>query len=455
VPRAVRRPHRAVGRRGITDRRESDGSRGAGVTDVTARSPELGQFDGTKRARLPARLGPQLPEHRLPRPSAPDSDAAPDRAPDAARETPARTASKPSAGASAARASQRASARQDAAGVADAVPLDEYVRIMRSQALRRPEVRPADMERAFEGVVLDAQVIDRLGIALNAARPILVHGPDGAGKTFVAERLARALRDDVLVPRAVAIHGEVVRIFDPLVHVALGEGPRGWMRVRRPIVRVGAELTPAALDLHPSRVPLQLAAAGGVLFVDELGRQRAPVAAIAAPLLAAAERGGIAITLKSGRREILPFTARVVFASALPLAMIEQSGIRSALGAVIPVGAMPEPQYVELIESIAAARGVESEPAGVYRLLTLHRETGRGLLAGTAAALVGAIADRARYVGEPAVLSTACIDWAWCERFGATPAIASPTMPPPRTAGARRRDMRLVVSRKSTEPTEG
>ena len=173
------------------------------------------------------------------------------------------------------------------------VPLAQYAAYLRAHQLAVPRTATRDRVReACRHLVLSDRVIDSLGPAVNAGHSLFVYGPPGNGKTVIAQSIRNLLDGDVAIPHAIAVEGQIIRIFDPVVHEPLAieepesliaAGPtedRRWVRCRRPLVTVGGELTLDALELSYLpvsgfyRAPLQALANGGVLVIDDFGRQR-------------------------------------------------------------------------------------------------------------------------------------------------------------------------------------
>jgi len=178
------------------------------------------------------------------------------------------------------------------------VPLTKYAQVARAQTIHKRSVTQEAMRTAFEDVVLDEQMLDRLGPALNSGRAIFLYGPAGTGKTYISQRLCRLFRHPTLIPHAIAIDESTVQVFDPLVHKQLrlrpssnnlklekGHDPR-FVVCERPVVITGGELTTEMLEVHynPStrlyEAPLQLKANNGMFIIDDMGRQKVSPAAV-------------------------------------------------------------------------------------------------------------------------------------------------------------------------------
>ncbi|MEE8450635.1 MAG: AAA family ATPase, partial [Thermoguttaceae bacterium] len=171
------------------------------------------------------------------------------------------------------------------------VSLEDYVASVHAQSLTKQHPTADDLRRAFADLVLNPQILDRLGPAINSGRGLFLFGPPGNGKTSIAERMTEAFGREVWIPRALGIDGEIVRVFDPVNHEEVpteSDGglydkrkiDRRWVRIRRPTIIACGELTMSQLEVTIntstgiSEAPLQLKSNCGTLVIDDFGRQR-------------------------------------------------------------------------------------------------------------------------------------------------------------------------------------
>lgn len=155
------------------------------------------------------------------------------------------------------------------------VNLIDYIASVNRQSLTRVHPSVEDLNKAFEDLLMNKKMLSRLGPAINSGRGLFLFGAPGNGKTSVAERITRAFGDSIWIPRSLSIDGEIVRLFDPSVHEVMPiekhEGlfdhrqiDRRWIRVRRPTIIAGGELTMDSLEVTLNRstgiseAPLQL-----------------------------------------------------------------------------------------------------------------------------------------------------------------------------------------------------
>jgi predicted ATPase with chaperone activity len=213
------------------------------------------------------------------------------------------------------------------------VSLSDYVHRVRAQSVRQVNVGAPDVDRAFEALVLTADMRKQLGIAILSGTSIVLYGPSGTGKTAIAERIPDVYQGGVWIPHAIEIDGQIIMVYDPIVHQQIvREVPRGsdnrWVLCERPRVTVGGELTIEMLDLqfNPTSgvyvAPLQMKSNNGVLIVDDFGRQRVPPETLLNRWIVPLDRKIDFLTLRGGRKFEMPFDSLVVFSTNLDAAAV-------------------------------------------------------------------------------------------------------------------------------------
>ncbi len=213
------------------------------------------------------------------------------------------------------------------------VSLEDYVRSVHDQGVHRAEVCAADVERAFEPLVLSQEMRKQLGVAILSGTSIVLYGPSGTGKTAIAEHIGDVYQGDVWIPHAVEIDGQIITVYDPMVHkrvdhVAPPQTDRRWVLCERPRVTVGGELTIEMLDLqfNPTSgmyvAPLQMKANNGVLIIDDFGRQRVPPEVLLNRWIVPLDRKIDFLTLRGGAKFEIPFDSLVVFSTNLDAAAV-------------------------------------------------------------------------------------------------------------------------------------
>jgi energy-coupling factor transporter ATP-binding protein EcfA2 len=314
------------------------------------------------------------------------------------------------------------------------VPLETYRAMLQRQSAGLPPVSAADVSVEFANDCMPPQVRQLAGAALHAHRSLLLYGPPGSGKSTLARRLGRLLHGSVVVPYAVAVGQEIVVVHDAAVHQAPVSPARAladrrstdtrWVTCTRPVLHLGAELAADALDLRHDpfsgcyHAPAHVKAAGGLLIVDDLGRQRMPAAELVGRFTQALDTGADQLALQGGHKFAVPFDATMIFiTNQPPQAVLDPSSLRR-IGYKVYVGPIGAAAYRALFRQQCHAFGMAAdETALAYLIDELHRGSGQPLLAGFPHAILARIAEFAAFLGQPAVLSPATIDQAWSSMF--------------------------------------
>jgi predicted ATPase with chaperone activity len=251
------------------------------------------------------------------------------------------------------------------------VSMERYKEMVRQQSVRNVEVHAEDVERAFADMVMDRKTLWQLGTALNSGSSVFLYGPTGTGKTTVAETLSRVLGQDyVWIPYAVEVEGQIITVFDPLIHKRAEKPPFGderWVLCNRPAVMAGGELTLEMLDMQFSPVskfyaaPLQMKANNGLLIIDDFGRQRVQPEAFLNRWVVPLDRRIDFLTLAGGHTVEVPFEVMVVFSTNKnPTEILEDAFLRR-VQTKIKIDAVTDDQFCEIFRRVAAKFGLESD----------------------------------------------------------------------------------------------
>jgi hypothetical protein len=226
------------------------------------------------------------------------------------------------------------------------VSLNDYIASVHAQSLTLQHPTAACLHKAFEGLLLNAHMLDRIGPAINSGRGLFLFGPPGNGKTSIAERITAAFGDAIWIPRAIGVDGEIVRLFDPLNHeeapLPAGLGlldarkiDKRWIRIRRPTIVAGGELTMSQLEVTInastgiSESPLQLKSNCGTLVIDDFGRQRMRIDELLNRWIVPLETRYDYLNLANGKKIKVPFDQLVVFSTNLePRELVDEAFLR-------------------------------------------------------------------------------------------------------------------------------
>jgi predicted ATPase with chaperone activity len=303
------------------------------------------------------------------------------------------------------------------------VPLNTYVEVVNSQEIGRIRVRPADVRRATSDLILSDNILDALGQAVNTGRSLFLFGDPGNGKTTIAERITELLGGAVLIPHSVIVDGQIIKVLDLHNHqpVAAGNGrndmDRRWVVCKRPAIMVGGELTLASLDLvwdHNSRyyeAPLQMKANGGMLMIDDFGRQQVRPRELLNRWIVPLEKRVDYLTLHTGKKIEVPFDQLIVFSTNLaPKDLVDEAFLRRIQNKV-HIDNPTLDQYREIFRRQCETLNVPFDQNGlVYLLREYYVKPSRQLRACHPRDILRTLLGIARYLDEPAVLSTDLID---------------------------------------------
>jgi hypothetical protein len=309
------------------------------------------------------------------------------------------------------------------------VPISEYATMAEQQAAVDGVVTRARLHDAFSHLVLGETLLDHLGPALSAREAIFLHGPPGNGKTSIAEAAAALMGPPVFVPRALYVHGEVIRFFDPIHHVPIDrELPphdRRWQLVQRPAVKVGGELTPRMLELSfdPTlgfyEASMQLKANGGLFLVDDFGRQQnmSPRDLLNRLIVPLEKKIDYANISRAGTTVAVPFTCLLILSTNLrPQNLMDEAFLRR-VHFKVHVPDPTEAEYREIWRRRCAHEGVRLEVEVLDRLIAAHYTAkGRPLHGSHPRDLLNHIIHAARYFSRPVAMSDELMEWA-CETY--------------------------------------
>ncbi|WP_282128253.1 ATPase [Roseobacter litoralis] len=268
------------------------------------------------------------------------------------------------------------------------VPLDVYRAQVKRQSIRNIMVTKGQLTDAMGHLVLPNDLLGQLGPAVSAGRSILMYGPPGNGKSSISNGIRDALGDQIYVPRAIEYAGQVITVYDPIVHVAVedeAEDPtclrrrtrfdKRYVKCERPTVITGGELSLNMLDLvyNPTartyQAPLQLKSTGGIFIVDDLGRQAEPPQALVNRWIVPLEEGKDILALQSGEKFEVPFDTLVIFSTNFhPNEIFDQAALRRIFFKIKIDGPNQE-DFLKIFAMMAKKRGMPLDEATLVHLL--------------------------------------------------------------------------------------
>ena len=320
------------------------------------------------------------------------------------------------------------------------VPLEDYNDSIHRQSRARTNMNQRDLRKALSHLVLSDTTFHRIGPAINSGTSIFLYGPPGNGKTSIARSIGdMILQESMYIPYAVYIDGQVVKIYDSVNHQESPEeepvpisgtlrsssrrDPR-WIRIHRPFIVTGGELTLAGLDLVFDDVnkyyeaPFQIKANGGILLIDDFGRQLVRPRDLLNRWIVPLENRIDYLTLHTGRKIEIPFDVLVVFSTNLPPRDLVDEAFLRRLRHKIEVGDPSYDDFREIFHQVAEAKGVTFSNQGLaYLLQEWYIKPGRKLRASHPRDLCDQIVDIARYLSVEPALTRELIDLAAISYF--------------------------------------
>lgn len=270
------------------------------------------------------------------------------------------------------------------------VPLEHYKVQVKRQSIRDIKLTRDMLEASMGHLILPDGLIDQLGPAVGSGRSVLMYGPPGNGKSSIAEGIRAAMGDNIYVPQALSYAGQVITVYDPIVHtpVMATETPEEtslrrasskfdtrYLLCQRPTVMTGGELNLSMLDLNYNAVSrtyqasLQLKSTGGVFIVDDLGRQEEPPQALINRWIVPMEVNYDILALQSGEKFEVPFDTLVVFSTNFhPNEIFDQAALRRIFFKVKIDGPNQE-QFLKIFAMVAKKKGVPLDEASLIHML--------------------------------------------------------------------------------------
>jgi predicted ATPase with chaperone activity len=308
------------------------------------------------------------------------------------------------------------------------VSLKSYSEMITQQVRNRPPSSRQALDQAMSNLILSDYAKEILGLVVGSGRSLFLTGPSGNGKTAMARALVDALPGEIWIPYALEVDGQVIRTFDAHNHVPVQHSndnyDRRWVRVRPPLVVVGGELTLQSLDLTFTdtqrfyEAPLHIKSNGGVLVVDDLGRQRCSATELLNRWIVPLEYRVDYLTLSTGKKIQVPFEQIVVFATNLTESDLEDEAFMRRMGYRLRAEAPNAETYTEIFLRYARSRGLFADEDLVTQLLRKYQSEGRAPKACDPRDLIDRVIDRCRLQRQPVKLTEQALDVVWTGYFG-------------------------------------
>jgi predicted ATPase with chaperone activity len=312
------------------------------------------------------------------------------------------------------------------------IPWASYVESLKAQTIRRESVTPRDLEVAFSDIMINRKTLNSVGPAINSGRGMFLFGEAGNGKTSIAERIVRSFKGHIFVPYAVEIDGQIIRVYDNHTHnsVSSANYPKDydhrWVRVQRPCVVVGGELTIDMLELQYDygtrlyEAPLQLKANCGLLLIDDFGRQRIDHKSLLNRWIVPLEKRVDYLTLHTGKKLEVPFEQLIVFSTNLnPGDLVDEAFLRR-IPYKINITNPTEDEFKWIFLQYCQRAGVPyNEEAVNYLIETQYRSGRRNMRCCHPRDIVDQVVNLCHFLQTEARLSREYLDHACAVYFAA------------------------------------
>ncbi len=271
------------------------------------------------------------------------------------------------------------------------VLLEDYVSSVHAQTIASERPRKPQLVKAFSDIHVEDDLLNGLGPAINAGKGMFIYGPPGNGKTTIAQRITRCFGQNILIPHAIVEGGRIIKMFDASCHrpvrtiteslVRTAEFDRRWIRIERPTVVVGGELTMENLELkhdpvsNVSEASLQLKSNCGCLLIDDFGRQRINPTELLNRWIIPLENRVDYLTLSNGRKIEVPFEQLIIFSTNLEPHDLADDAFLRRIPFKVEIGDPSAEEFHLLFQIFAQKFKVECPPAMVHYLIKTHYET--------------------------------------------------------------------------------
>ncbi|MBN2758855.1 MAG: ATPase [Rhodobacteraceae bacterium] len=318
------------------------------------------------------------------------------------------------------------------------VPLEAYAKQIQKQSIRNIQVTRRQLQIAMGDLILPPTLMDDLGPAVSSGRSILLYGPPGNGKSSISNGIRAAMGDRIYVPRAVCHAGQVISVYDPIVHTLVDTweddpnllrqtGNRfdaRYVHCERPTVITGGELTLSMLDLtfnpvsRTYQAPLQFKATGGVFIIDDLGRQEEPPQSIVNRWIVPMEMNYDILALQSGEKFVVPFDTLVIFSTNFhPNEIFDQAALRRIFYK-IKIDGPSQQDFLKIFALVAKKRGIPLNEDAIIHLIKKKYPTINNIYANYQPVfLIDQMIAICDFEGKPRRMTPELIDRAWKNMF--------------------------------------
>ncbi len=318
------------------------------------------------------------------------------------------------------------------------VPLNVYREQIKRQSIRNIQITRDQLTTAMGHLILPPALISNLGPAVSSGRSILMYGPPGNGKSSISNGIRDALGDKIYVPRAIEYSGQVITVYDPIVHSSAeddeqdpnslrrttGRFDTRYVRCERPTVITGGELSLSMLDLvynpvaRTYQAPLQMKSTGGIFIVDDLGRQAEPPQSLVNRWIVPLEESKDILALQSGEKFEVPFDTLVIFSTNFhPNAIFDQAALRRIFYK-IKIDGPTQADFLKIFALVARKKKMPLDERTLVHLLNnLYPQIDNVYANYQPIFLIDQMISICEFEGIPYQMTPDMIDRAWANMF--------------------------------------
>ncbi len=317
------------------------------------------------------------------------------------------------------------------------VPLYQYSEVVRRQRLRENWLNPDSLKKAFSHLVLEADILARIGPAVNSNKSFLIYGQPGNGKTALAESLFKVDTEPIYLPYAIECQGNIVQLYDPIYHQKIEDNEydseslsseltydRRWFKCKRPFIITGGELSLDMLDLSYNRVskiydaPFQLKSNNGIYLIDDFGRQKATPAEILNRWIVPMERHIDYLSFQAGGKMTVPFEAFLIFSTNLRPDSLGDEAFLRRIQYKMFLRSPKEPEFREIFVRFAKAKELLCPPGLAETWIDKHyTQGGKRFRRCHPRDVISHAIDILNFEGQPKVLTEDVLDRAFDSCF--------------------------------------
>jgi hypothetical protein len=315
------------------------------------------------------------------------------------------------------------------------VPLEDYVEQTFRQAVTGISVRTEVLRRCFGHLIVNDNLFNAIGPAIVSGKSIFIYGPPGNGKSSMARAIGEFLNTsggEVYVPFAFLAEGSIVIVHDEAVHhpaqkdqaenvddneatvrrlLNSGTIDARWVRIRRPVIVTGGELSLAMLDLKYNaesnfyQAPLHVKSNGGIFLIDDFGRQLCSPKELLNRWIVPLEDRRDFLTLASGKKFEVPFEQLTIFSTNLdPRDLVDDAFLRR-IRHKVQVEAPSREIYEKIFNGVVRRLGMNPCPPAVDYLFERYYNSGRNARASDCRDILETVQSICRFRRQPVQLT--------------------------------------------------